>query len=410
MRTNRAAITSAGIFLLCACNDTEATGIEDLADTPSFAVQLSDYESAGVALIDGDGKLLSAKYVSSATALPGLSASLHGDIALPTTPCDPTLLTVIARSGGDYVLQIDLENAEVVRQVRTQGDNVQAAYSGNPQDALCLDDGTMWVSRFEPNLAAAAGMDGGDDLIVIGEAGIDARIDLAKVRGKAMGFDADGNAEEQTAYARPSSIVRVGDRALVSTSRLTLSWTAASGMLAVVDLDTREVEGIALPGLFNCSSLTQVAGRDDAVLVSCYGSPYGDAATAGLAIVSLDAAGEATIERTYMADSGEPALFANVTSLGGSRVYVVATGDFTAGTGDQGFLLDLATGESTPLLMSTGPGVLGTGAYRSETGLLLVPDAEKGVHLFEVTDEGAEESGLVAMDAALPARSVRPLR
>ena len=76
--------------VLVGCNDDPEVAIEDLTDVPSFAVQRSDYMSAAVALLDGDGALLDASYISSGKTPPGLSSTLHGDIALPTTPARTT--------------------------------------------------------------------------------------------------------------------------------------------------------------------------------------------------------------------------------------------------------------------------------------------------------------------------------
>src|SRR5262245_47482451 len=133
--------------LLLACNDDPDNEIEDLADVPSFAVHLSDYESAAVALLDGDGKLLDDSYISSGTETAGLNAPLHGDITLPTTPCKDDVLAVVARQGGDYVLELDLEEGEVTHQVPTQNSDLSdmAAYRGNPYDLLCLEDNVALV-------------------------------------------------------------------------------------------------------------------------------------------------------------------------------------------------------------------------------------------------------------------------
>ena len=139
--------------LLCGCNDDPDTTIEDLTGVPSFAVQRSDYMSAAVALLDGDGNLLEESYISSGKTPPGLNSALHGDIVLPTTPCKADALLVIARFGGDYVFEMDLDENEVMHQVATQNSDLSdmAAYRSNPQDALCLGGGEVLVTRFAAN-------------------------------------------------------------------------------------------------------------------------------------------------------------------------------------------------------------------------------------------------------------------
>ncbi len=398
-----------------ACNDTAEQGIENLSGEPTFAVGLSDYESAGVALLDGDGKVLSKKYISSGSALPGLSNALHGDIALPTQPCEEGILTVVARSGGDYILQVDLADGKVIHQIPTQGSSGEAAFSSNPQDILCLGDGQALVSRFSANLDPKADkLDLGDDILRIdlNAEKRKSRIDLSQFQGKADGFDMDGNSVEQIAYARPGSMVRVGDHAAVSLARLTDSYTAAEGMLAILDLNTDKVTGIDLPKLSNCAVLVPVAGRDDAVIVSCAGSPYGDRASAGLAFVSVAADGKAKVEHTYQADKKLPVIYAAPVSIGGTRVVAVATGDFTAMTPDTAYVIDLDSAETSELLTAGMAGDLGVGAggaYRVDTNMLIIPDASEGIHVFKVTAVEVTETDLLEFSQKLPVRGIRPL-
>lgn len=388
-----------------ACNDTEDAGpqIPDLGGKPTFAVALSDYESAGVALIDGDGKVLSKKYISSGSAVPGLSSALHGDIGLPTRACEAGLLTLVARYGGDYVLQVDLSDGKAVHQIATQGMSGGAAYSGNPQDILCLGDGQALVSRFEPSVQAGAdALDQGDDILRID---LDkekrlSRVDLSKLRGK-LGGD--------TVYARPGSIVRVGRHALVGLSRLTASFAAGEGMVAIVDLADGKVRGLDLPKLNNCGILTPVAGRDDAVIVSCSGYPFGDRASSGLLLVSLDEQGEAEIEHSFQSSKAQPPIYAYPVSLGGTRVAAVATGDFTKMTPDISYVVDLATADASELFMSSSAGEIGRGAFRIDTGLLLIPDAGEGVRTFMVGADEVTAKKTLALDPALPPRSIGPL-
>jgi len=392
--------------------DGGTDGPADLSGKPSFAVTLSDYESAGVALIDGEGEVLDEKFISSGSEVPGLSSALHGDIALPTQPCEAGVLTVVARSGGDYVLQVDLESGEVVHQVSTQGATGGAAYSSNPQDILCLGDGKALVSRFEPSFdPKAAELDKGDDLIRIDLESdkILSRIDLSKLRGKADGFDADGKPEEQVAYARPGSVVRIGEYAVVGLSRLTASFTAADGLLAIVKLSDDSVASAPLPEFKNCGSVLPVSGREDAVIVGCSGSPFADPMTSGFLLVSLDAEGKVSIEQSFKAKAKDPVIYAGAVSLGGTRMLGIATGDFTAGSPDTAYVLDLATGETSAVFSSALAGELGGGAFRAETGLLLVPDAGKGVRTFKVAADKLEAGEILDVPAALPARSARPL-
>ena len=51
------------------------------------------------------------------------------------------------------------------------------------------------------------------------------------------GMDSMGETVEELAYARPGSIVRVGDFAVVGFGRLSSSYFAADGMVGVIDID-----------------------------------------------------------------------------------------------------------------------------------------------------------------------------
>jgi len=401
-----------GLLASGACNDSAKEGIPDLSGMPSFAITLGASESSGVALLDGDGKILEKKYISSGSALAGLNSALHGDIALPTQPCEEGVLTVVARYGGDYVLQVDLENSKVLGQISTQGKSGGAAYSSNPQDTLCFGDGTALVSRFEPASDPSANdLDKGNDLVRIDldEKKLVSRIDFSKLNGKATGLDADMKEEEQVAYARPGSIVRSGSFAFVGLSRLTPSFSAAAGMIAVVDLDTNKVEGFDLPKLRNCGSLTPVAEREDAVIVSCAGYPYGDRASAGLALVSIDDNGKADVEEVFQSKKSLPVIYGNPVSIGGSRAVAVAS-DYTT-MRDEVYVVDLATGAADKLFSAPQKNYLGigSGAFRADTGLLLIPDASEGVRLFKVTDSAVKATETLAFDLKLPPQSIRPI-
>ena len=94
-------------------------------------------------------------------------------------------------------------------------------------------------------------------------------------------------------------------------------------------------------------------------------------------------------------------------SLGGPAP-VAAPGDYTAMT-YHGFILDLESGDRERLFETECPASIGRARPR-ETGLLLVPDAEVGVRLFDVTDDEVTPSDEITLDAALPAHAVRAIR
>lgn len=386
----------------------------DLSGLPSFAVHVSEYgQATGITLIDGEGALIKELFVSSQSELPGLSAALASDVALPTQPCDPTYLTLLGRYGSNTVWQLDYRNSEGSRQFSTQlSDGAAAgAYQSNPQDLLCLGGDRALVSRFEPNLLpAAATLDRGDDLVLV---------DLAKgelmerISLEGLRVDVEG----ATAYARPSSIVGRGRHAVVGLGLLTESFVGAQpGAVALLSLDDFTSSAVRFEKLANCATVVPVVDRDDAVIVSCSGAPYGAPASSGLALVTIDPSGQATVEAEFQATvsitgSAKPApIYGAPTSIGGGRVLAVATGQGYEGS-DTAFVVDLADGSYELAFEGDRPGGIGAGAVRPETGLVLVPDASTGVRVFKVDADGAlHEEDPIALRTDLPPRAIRPMR
>jgi hypothetical protein len=198
------------------------------------------------------------------------------------------------------------------------------------------------------------------------------------------------------------------DYALVGLSRLSDSYlTDEPGSLALINLSNFEVKKVDLP-LVNCGFLTPVADRDDAVLVSCAGSPYGqDPERSGIALVVVSD-DEGKVEATFQSSGDLPQLFSGVVSLGGTRALAVNQ-DYVANTPDEAYDIDLESGSATPVFEAKAPGDIGSGWYNAEKKLLLVPDINVGVRRFEVGEE-LEELEAAELSATLPARAVRPVR
>lgn len=396
---------------LFACNEEANTGIEPL-DTdavPAFAVQRGDFSaSASVALLAEDGTLLNAEYISSSTNLPGLSAALVGDLFLPSSPCNPDLLTVGGRLGGDYILQVNLEQSEIERQIKTQGVPSGAVFSSNPQDVLCLADGRALVSRLGVNLSASRDdLDRGDDLILVNldKSKIESRVSLSAYEGKLATADAE------TTFASPGSIVRAGDSyALVGLSRLSAVAFQPNpeGAVLVVDLAAFTTKKVLLEGLANCGALFAVPGVRNAAIVQCAGAPYGSKENAGLVYVSVEQ-GEASVGPVFRGELNGVPLIGNPTPIDEMKV-IVATADFVGGTPDGAYLVDLATGKFEHLFDASAPGDLGSGAVHPETGLVLLPDVTVGIRVFEYNGRTLAGKTTIALKGSLPARNIRPLR
>lgn len=405
----------------------------------AYAVVAADYTVSTIALLEPDGTLLKRDFVNSGSARAGLVTALSGDVILPTRSGDRGVLVLIDRFRTDVITRIDLASGDVLGQVKTQAPNRQkdaSGYSSNPQDYVYLDAGSAWVSRFEPNLAASRNdADRGLDLLALDPTRFELkaeRIDFHRFDATAERTNPDSGATETVqVFARPGKLVRLGDKLVVGITRMSAGFDAVGeGMVALVDLETRAIEGLPLPGLANCTQVVPVPDDDTRVAVGCTGF-YRRVTRdeAGIAMLRLED-GELTVERLWRAKD-DPAL-AEATSclvaLDAEQVIAVETGASEsddddgkpagAATRDRLYQLDLAAGEQTLIFEAEGRFVIGSAAYDPRRRILLVPDASTdararptaGVRRFERGETGAFEAlDVIAIDPILPPRQVRAI-
>jgi hypothetical protein len=406
----------------------------------AYGAVSSDFTASAVSILGPDGELVADDYIDSGSTSSGLVTVLSGDVALPTLSGENGTLVLLDRFKTDVITRIRLSTGEVLGQVKTHTpppEHSQHTYSSNPHDYVYIDPTTAWISRHEPNLdPGVPAIDRGTDLLRINPSTMERtneRIDLSSFNGKATRVNLDTMKEEEVdVYARPSSIVRVGNTLVVGLARLAFDFSAdGTGAVAAVDLTTKQVTGLELEGLTNCDILVPVPGAQDRVIVSCTGSALGDTrATAGLVELSV-ANGKATVARSWKAQdhASDPISVSNPISLGGARVAAVAVGSagFPASDGapaveatpDVLAIVDLDTGKQETLFEAEGSYVLGIGAFDAKSGLLLVPDASldkdmrpsAGVHRFKAQGNALSELPIVqvATGTGLPVRQIAPL-
>ena len=396
---------------------------------PQFAVVNSDYKSTSVSLLDVQGQLLADDYINSGSVDPGLVTFLSGDVELPTRSEDPGVLVLIDRLKTDVITRVRLSDGEILGQVKTHTPAAQdsdTAFSSNPHDYLRIDDETAWVTRNQPNLdPSAPEIDRGSDLLRIDPSKMertDERIDLSQFNTKVKRVSFDTKQEEEVdIYAKPSRMTRLGNTLLVGLMRNAFDFSAnAPGMIALVDLKTRAVSGLALGELIGCTKVAPIPGDDTRALITCGGDYLDVRGTAGFAIVHVEN-GTASIEASWSAkDHADlPALSGCSVSLGGTLIAAAYSG-YAPGDDSVFGTLDLESGEFTELLsIPGGTGTFGTPVYDAEQALLMVPDASLdddmrptgGVHQFTRSDERFEESELlgVAEGTHLPVRHLYPL-
>ncbi len=425
----RPALGDAGFMDVDAGVDAEAPRMG-----PSYAVLSSDYTASSISILDHEGNVVADDYIHSGSTSAGLVTTLSGGVTLPSRSGEHGVLVILDRFMSDVITRIRLSDGAILGQVKAHtppAEGAQGGYSSNPQDYVLIDEHTAWVSRYEPNLdPAPAPIDRGTDLLRIDPSTMqrtDERIDLSAFDTTGARVDPDTQQEEEVKiFARPSLMVRVGEQLVVGLSRLAFDFSAiAEGAVALVDLPTRSAQAIALPGLANCSDVSKIADRDDAVLVSCAGF-WQDAegeSTAGLAILGVRE-GTATIEHIWRASEHPGAQIAvnYPVSLGGTRVGAIEVGDAlaTPSTPDAFVVVDLASGAQSELFRIQSAFTIGAGTYDPQRRLLLVPDASvdangkptAGIRRFSLDEGGAlHELPLVsvAVSTTLPVREVRPL-
>ena len=404
--------------------DPKSDGLEGVAKPTGFAVLHSDYSASSIALLALDGSIVKKRFVHSGTTFEGLESALSGDVALPTVSSEMGVLTYMERYGADTVTRIDIEAGEVLSQLKTQDEADDSGYSSNPQDYLYVDANTAWVTRYAPNtLAGANAKDRGNDLLMIDPGApkrTSTRISFDQFNSQGMVTNPDTNETmEVTIYARPSRMAMAGDQLVVGLDRLSEAFDAAApGMVAVVDLTTKSVEGVELKGLSNCGTVIPVLGEADRVVVSCVGF-FGERSQSGGLAVLQNKGGKVTVDSMWRIAKhmDDPMAVTSIASLGGTKVVAVADGDF-GDNPDRAYIVDIATGEQTLLAEAEGSFVMGSGYFIATTDTFLLPDGSTdddgnltgGLRRFRLKEgQEPEELSKLSTDKSLPPRAVQPL-
>jgi len=366
---------------------------------------LTDFQSTAIAMLDEEATVLDDAWLTSGTRSPGLVAALSGDVVLASGSGPDDALTVIDRLDTDVITRIRMPSGDIIGQLRAQTDR---DYASNPQDVVITGPDRAWVTRFEPNLDPSEPAEGGTDLVGFDPTTLERngeRIDLSRF---------DSTVDGEVVPARPSQIAAVGDRLVVGLARLSLDFmTAAPGRIAVVDPEGDATSLELSPQLQNCGGVSPVPGARDRALVACLGLFADPRPGAGLLEIERTGDGFVVLHIWRPADDPDrPLAVRSATSLGAGRVVAVASGDFSEGTNDRLYDIDLTTGEAVPVTESAGAFELGASAYDPETGRLLVPDASEGIELWRRAADGLEREGIVLRDSStgLPPRDVTLVR
>lgn len=402
--------TFALALALGACGDEGSNGADGpfpaLDEPPVFAVVNTDFQSTVISLLDEDTAVIDGDWFTSGTTFPGLVAALSGDAVVVPGSGPDGAITVIDRFQTDVVTRVRPLEGEVIGQLRTQTD---LDFSSNPQDVAFSSGSRAFVSRFEPNPDPSDPSEAGTDLIGFDPSTMERngeRVPLAQF---------DTTIDGTPVPARPESLVELDGQLIVGLSRLAFlpdfSVLGAQGQIAIID-ESLNVSAYALPeGLENCGAVRPVPGASGRALVACRGNGSGQALATSSALVELSiSTSTVTVQHVWRPSDGDdrPVAVGSATPIASGRVVAVESGDFTAGTPDVLYDVDLVSGSATEITRSAGPFELGGPAWDPRTGTLLVPDAVDGVEVWTDAAAGFVEGGdPVVIDGAsgLPPRA-----
>ena len=127
-----------------------------------LVIASSDYTSTNVSLATAAGVVVSESILSSASAPPGLTTALSGDVVLPTAPSRSGRIVLVDRYPNAVLTWVDPKAAKVEKQL-----SVGTGFAANPHDYLEIGN-KAYVSRYEsnPNPGAQPNDSGGDLLVL----------------------------------------------------------------------------------------------------------------------------------------------------------------------------------------------------------------------------------------------------
>lgn len=327
------------------------------------------YDSTNIAIAGPDGTPRSGAFVSTASATPGLSLALSGDVVVPFLP-PPSGRVVLIDRGSGVVTWMNLSKASVLAQLA-----VGVGFSGaNPNDYVEVDAKRAFVSRYGTNPSPGKQMyDQGGDVAILDTAtyAVTGRIAMPEEDPalqpcpSQMGWLGSDVAVTLARFSMDFSKEGDGRFVGVSPTSDAIAWKVDIKGLQncgrVVVSPSGKVAAVACTSMENTTTMTYDPAKSDIVLYDATRSPpvetkrlgLGTKLNAGLQSEVVFAAEETLVGLTY----------------GGN-----------ATTGDTVFAVDTSTGVVTSLGSSSMPFHLG-GLYCSPgcDDVCLLGDSLKGV-------------------------------
>lgn len=282
----------------------------------------NDGEASTVSVLDpADGSLAADGFLTSGSQVPGLSATLSGDVVAAAMPNPDSELVLIDRNTATLTW-LNPEDLKVVAQL----DVGTAAYGANPQDYVQVGN-RAYVARYNPVFGDGGAVIEGDDLLVID-------LETRQAAGRIpLGDQAQGPAGVTTpVHPRPTSLRGVGGLVYVMLQNISLDYTTQGpAVLVIVDPESDQVvRKLILGARKNCGGAAYDPTREE-LTYACGGQFWSGTQQQESALVVMDVSNPANpVEaRTIPA-----------TTLGGTRTWsyaglaMVGPGEVLAGVVD----------------------------------------------------------------------------
>ncbi|MEZ4440966.1 MAG: hypothetical protein R3B72_17845 [Polyangiaceae bacterium] len=369
-------------------------------------VVASDYQSTNTSLVDPEGVVIQPSFLSSASADPGISAALSGDVVAPTDRVTAEAV-LIDRFPAAVVTWVDVASGEVTAQL-----DVSTGFPSNPQDLLRIGD-RGFVSRYETNpTPGTEPHDAGGDVLEIAfdpEPRVAGRIDLAPAMMDAPGF-----------LPRAGKLLAVGGEAWVALlSAFAADFVTSAPSRLVTFEGTQMVDVHVLEGLHGCTTLARAS--EGSVAVGCSGdfggSSTADPATAGVVWLERDGDGwreDARFDGAALGGAVGFGLAVGLTPSGAPRILATTLGE-TDELGDPVRLdrllaLDPSGAAPPEEVLASAPFQLGelrclgpvASGRAASCGSCWAADAEAGVlHRLRLSEGEVELEGSLVVDESI---------
>lgn len=324
----------------------------------------SDYLSTSITLLHADGTPCALDVLTSGSRPPGLLTALSGDIVLPSTPSNRSVVYLLDRYPNGVLTELALDPVRVVAQTR-----LSPGFAGNPQDLLERGDrDELLITRLE---SPPEGGDGSDLVVLDAARTFTRRVDLSAFADP--GLD-----------PMPTRLVRAGPLLWTGLTHMSRGDFAQTGPGRVLGLDASTLEVVAsaeLPELTNCG---QLAAAPNSLWVICAGHfradlvrrrAFGGLVRLPLPLTTPPAAAVTTLTPDFVAPATElgPLGFP-LAPISDDAAVVVLLGDLTTRAPDR--LALIHTNGRLELLAETTPFSLSGVLYLAESKLLLAADGD----------------------------------